>query len=426
MIQTRSSASVNTNDTVKARTHPTRVGIFYPADPAGHIPGGIDTIIRGILKWAPEDIDYTLFGATSDPEQRPVGQEASVSLGNKTIRFIPIVSADPSGRRKLVPLTIRYMLVLRRYIRQGRLDHLDILDFHRVEPLALFRKDHRPKNVMIHQDMEVIRSKDADIGWRYAPWLYEAVERRLFRKANHVFCVRQSAVARYRRVYADSADRFSFIPTWVDTTIFHPLQDTSQSQNSMRMLDIRFGVSQSAQLLVWVGRLDRQKDPVLLLDAIKVAVTTQPEIHLLMIGDGILRQQIEAQIKSLELAKHVTLCGAIPPSQIAEILQIADLFVLSSAYEGMPIVVLEALASGVPVVTTEVGEVRLVIDDGIDGFVVTERSPDALGGAICNALSLGDAIRGHACIEAVDAYTPERVLQNIYDNHRAQAAQRHR
>ena len=122
-----------------------------------------------------------------------------------------------------MPLTIRYMWALRRHARQGHLQHLDILDFHRIEPLALFMKDSRPKNVMIHQDMEVIRNKNADIGWRHAPWLYEFIERRLLRTADHFFCVRQSAVARYKTIYADLANKFSFIPTWADTTVFHPL-----------------------------------------------------------------------------------------------------------------------------------------------------------------------------------------------------------
>ena len=274
--------------------------------------------------------------------------------------------------------------------------------------------------------MEVIRSKSSDIGWRHAPWMYEFLEGRLFRTANHIFCVRQSAVSRYQRLYRDVADNFSFIPTWVDTTIFYPLEDESARRKRKRALANRFGITESTRLLVWVGRLDRQKDPMLLVNAMKVAVEAQPEVHLLMIGDGIMRQQVEAHVDSLALSRHVSLCGAIPPQQIAEIMQVADLFVLSSAYEGMPIVVLEALATGVPVVTTEVGEVRLVVEDGVNGFVVSERSPESFAHSIREALSLGESMRGTPCEKAIEAYTPERVLRNIYDNHRAQAMERPR
>ena len=61
------------------------VAIIHPIDPAGHVPSGIDAFIRGILKFAPPDIHYTLFGATSDPVARPPGKLAKVVLGEREI-----------------------------------------------------------------------------------------------------------------------------------------------------------------------------------------------------------------------------------------------------------------------------------------------------------------------------------------------------
>ena len=52
-----------------------KIAILYPSDPAGHAPSGIDSIIRGMLKWAPPDLEYTLLGATTDQRARPVGSE---------------------------------------------------------------------------------------------------------------------------------------------------------------------------------------------------------------------------------------------------------------------------------------------------------------------------------------------------------------
>ena len=423
MINASTPAPIATKDRAETGKGRSRIGIFYPADPVGHIPGGIDTIIRGILKWAPTDLEYTLYGATSDLVARPVNKEISVPMGKRAISYEPLVAADPSSTRGVIPLTVRFMWALRRYLRQGHLRHLDILDFHRIETLALFWGDPRPKNIMIHQDMEVIRSKDSDIAWRHAPWLYEIIESRLIQLATHVFCVRKSAVDRYRRLHAAIADRFSFLPTWVDTTVFHPLQTDQIRQDQRQRIADRLGFSAALQLLVWVGRLDRQKDPLLLLDAIKGVVETQPNLHLLMVGDGNMRAQVESRIHTLELQNHISLLGAIPPEQIAELLQIADLSVLSSAYEGMPIVVLEALATGVPVVTTEVGEVRLVVRDGINGFVVADRSAESFANSISEALSLGASIRGPVCEQSIADYVPQRVLRGIYDNHRRQTQQ---
>ena len=64
-----------------------KIAILYPSDPAGNAPSGIDSVIRGILKWAPPDLEYTLLGATTDPVARPVGIEVGVKLGQREVRF---------------------------------------------------------------------------------------------------------------------------------------------------------------------------------------------------------------------------------------------------------------------------------------------------------------------------------------------------
>jgi len=92
--------------------------------------------------------------------------------------------------------------------------------------------------------------------------------------------------------------------------------------------------------------------------------------------------------------------------------------VLSSAYEGMPIAVLEALASGVPVVTTKVGEVERVVRHMINGIVVREATPQSLGEGLCAALHRLKTLRGAPCERAVLPYRPERVLSRYYENHR--------
>jgi glycosyltransferase involved in cell wall biosynthesis len=402
------------------RVHvPIAVGIFYPADPFGYIPSGINAVIRGILKWAPADLDYTLFGATSDPLERPVGRELRAPLGERLCRFVPLVAADASGSRAWIPLTVRHALALSRRMRSAALRELAILDFHRVEPLALFSKDARPKNVMLHQDMHVIRSADSDIGWRHAAWLYECIEPRLLARADRVFCVRRTAVERYREGDPGAAEKYRFISTSVDTSVFRPLTSPDERRAHRQRVASRFG--SPAELLVWVGRLDRQKDPVLLLEAMRCLADARPSVHLLVVGDGTLRSDVERRIRELGLRERVTLLGSCAPGEIAELLQAADLFVLSSAYEGMPIAVLEALAVGVPVVATDVGEIRSVVRDGVNGFLAP-RSRRDLARCASEALDRRAALRGEPCERSVKPYAAQRVLGEIYDNHRSQAS----
>jgi len=86
--------------------------------------------------------------------------------------------------------------------------------------------------------------------------------------------------------------------------------------------------------------------------------------------------------------------------------------------------VLEALGSGVPVVATDVGEVRRVVLQGQSGLVVRERTPAALATAIIAALDQRAAYAGAPCAAAAAPYTPARVLEPVYENYRLLAAAR--
>jgi len=400
------------------------VGIFYPSDPAGNVPSGIDSFIKGILKFAPPDLGYLLLGATSDPAARPTGRIIELKGQQRVGRFLPLVEMSADGTRRRIPLTVRYLAALRGALRSGVAAGLDILDFHRIEPLLVFGADPRPKNLLMHQDMSVVRDNNSDILWRHAPGVYEYVERRLMRRTSRVYCVRQSAVDRYRANYPEIAGQIQFIPTWVDTDVFHPAAGSGEATGVREDHRRRLGVSGDSRLLLFVGRLDRQKDPLLLLDAFARCAASDSGLHLVIVGDGALRSEVEDGIVSRGLSKRVTLLGVLGAATIAGWLRAADLLVLSSAYEGMPIAVLEALACGLPVASTDVGEIRRVVSDGSTGRIAATHDAIGLGKALC--LSLADTARvppAKACVAAIQPYRPEIVLATLYDNHRRQFAE---
>jgi glycosyltransferase involved in cell wall biosynthesis len=86
-------------------------------------------------------------------------------------------------------------------------------------------------------------------------------------------------------------------------------------------------------------------------------------------------------------AGSATLLGTRPPEQMPEVYAEGDVFCLPSWWEAMPLSVLEAMACGLPVVATDVGDVSRVVDDGVTGYVVPARSPDALANALRKLLS---------------------------------------
>lgn len=380
----------------------------------GIIPGGINTFIRGILKWAPEDLDMSLVGVTTDPANRPVGKWSICDIGRRTFNFYPVFRINNPGIRSIIPLSLNFTLSL---IWKRPKGNPHVLEFHRIEPVLAYYFCSIPKNAFFHQNMEVIYSKDCDIGWRHAPSIYNWLERRMLPKFASIYTVREDAAEMYRQRFPYLAPKVRFLPTWMDPEVFGPA--TAEQKKTVRLsLQKAFGIPLDALALISVGRLDSQKDPFLLLDAFFKLLQTKQNCYLMLVGDGVLRPEMERRISQWHLKKRVILLGMRSAHEVASYLQAANIFVLTSAYEGMPMCVIEALACGLPVITAKVGEVGKLVTTGENGEIVSTRSPEAFCAAILQCIAQLDCYSGSPCIESVRAYVPHTVLMPVYENYR--------
>jgi glycosyltransferase involved in cell wall biosynthesis len=162
---------------------------------------------------------------------------------------------------------------------------------------------------------------------------------------------------------------FRIVPNVVDTGVFHPNGTKPARSGPTR--------------LIGVGSLYDAKGWEHLLDALALV---DRELHLDLIGDGILRPDLEARAAQLGVADKVTFHGWRPKEEVAERLREADLFVITSQYDSNPCAVIEALASGVPVVATAVGGIPEMVTDGM-GLLAEPGDPDSIADAIDTALA---------------------------------------
>nr|WP_314262204.1 glycosyltransferase [uncultured Devosia sp.] len=130
--------------------------------------------------------------------------------------------------------------------------------------------------------------------------------------------------------------------------------------------------------LIYVGRVEPVKGLLVLLDAMVELKQAHPDIELTVVGDGTSRKMIEARASELGLTDVTRFVGYKTQREVATLLSEADMLVLPSFAEGVPVVLMEAMASGKPVVASRVAGVQELVEDGVNGFTVPPGDAQAL------------------------------------------------
>jgi sugar transferase (PEP-CTERM/EpsH1 system associated) len=178
----------------------------------------------------------------------------------------------------------------------------------------------------------------------------------------------------------------------VDTSVFHPAPDGKPS-----IADCPFQSREGQILIGTVGRMHGVKDQLTLVKAFIGLLEWRPELRaklrLLLVGDGPLREQARQMLESAALERLAWLPGE--RSDIADILRGLDIFVLPSRAEGISNTILEAMASGLPVIATEVGGNPELVVNGVTGMLVPKEDPGAMTTALETSLNDPGMITAH-------------------------------
>lgn len=143
----------------------------------------------------------------------------------------------------------------------------------------------------------------------------------------------------------------------------------------------------AAGALLFVGRLRIRKGVEVLLEALARVRKIHPAARLVVAGDGEHREAVERKIRELGLDEAVTLLGRCDAPRVRALLRTAAALVVPSIYEGMPLVVLEAMEAGIPVAASRVSGIPEVVEDGETGWLVPPEDPEALAVALARVLA---------------------------------------
>jgi glycosyltransferase involved in cell wall biosynthesis len=261
------------------------------------------------------------------------------------------------------------LLSFRRYLRRERpsLIHSHMLHANFLARVGNLLSSRRPLISTIHNVEE-------GAAWGMAMY---RVTGRLAEITSHVS---NTGLQKYVRRGAISPDRAVWIPNGVDLNRLRTLPDARATARQELQLGDR---------MVWtcVASFSPQKNHPLLLQAWQQVVKRDPSALLLLVGDGPEQGVTRGLAETLELTESVRFLGTRP--DVSSLLAASDGFVLSSDWEGFPIVLLEAAAARLPVVATDVGGVQEIVLSDTTGVLVPPRDVDALAAAVCKVMELG-------------------------------------
>lgn len=172
--------------------------------------------------------------------------------------------------------------------------------------------------------------------------------------------------------------------------------DAAMCRNNFGREAIRqeLGIEPGTFLVGVVARLSEEKGHVALIDSMQSLRRTHPRCSLVVIGDGPMRAQLEAKVDSLGMVQQVTFLGQ--RKDVPRLLAALDLFVLPSRVEAQPMSLLEAMAAGLPVVATNVGDIPHMLGHGRFGTLIEPDRPDQLVAALKTHVEQPDAVRRRA------------------------------
>jgi glycosyltransferase involved in cell wall biosynthesis len=172
------------------------------------------------------------------------------------------------------------------------------------------------------------------------------------------------------------------------------------------------GVAPGQLVLTLAQRMSEPKTPLVFVEAIKTIAARHPQVRAWIAGDGPLRAQVEEAVDRAGLRGQISFLGL--RKDMATVISASDLVVHSSLREGLPRVVLEALAIGTPLVATDVGGVSDVVKDGANGLLVPANDPAALSRALLAALAdpAATARRAELGRAAVHPFSARKMLDD--------------
>jgi glycosyltransferase involved in cell wall biosynthesis len=339
--------------------------------------GGGQEVVRTLARFLPEEgcapVVVTLRDGPLRAELEALGIPVEIVAG----RTRPFLSTGSVAELRRIRSDLDHL------VRRHRAEVVQTHLLRSLDFLVLSLRGHGTLRAVfwtVHNAMLDLRA-DQLPGGRWLLWPKRAIHRLLYRvggrQVDAFIAVSADVAEAVQRDYRPPRGKLAVIPNGVDV-------DRYGGSSKSGALRAELGIPASAPVAIVVAKLMEQKGHRILLKALPAVRRRVPDLHCLFVGDGHLRDEIAARVRDLGLADRVHLLG--DRADVPDLMAVGDVFILPSLWEGLPMALLEAMASRLPVIATAVSGTREVLDDGRSGVLVPAGDAEALGGALTGLL----------------------------------------
>jgi glycosyltransferase involved in cell wall biosynthesis len=235
-----------------------------------------------------------------------------------------------------------------------------------------------PAAVLSRTGMPVVRTEHGYLFHRRYPAIYKYLYPLLSKRSERIICVCEDLRQTLAGEFPSLAGRFVTLRNGIPAGDFDELPEREECRRG-------FGLPENQPIAGTVGRLSEEKNHLELLRAFRIAAEGMGDPYLAILGEGEMEHRLRAEAENLGIAGRVIFLGST--GDIERFYGALDLFVLSSASEGIPLTLLEAMASGLPALAPPVGGIPEVMEDGLSGYFYTPGSCEAMAERMIELLS---------------------------------------
>ena len=376
-----------------------RIGILNGSDlTRPECEGGASGFICSILPNLPFSVTVFGIGYSSIPDwvEMPLYPRVSfISIAHlmRLPRMIP----------KRLPTLLLYMANRRRILNSG----VDVLYIHSPEcawPFTVFKSEIP---VVFHQHGSANPVSTATFKWArngFFRRIFDGIHNVIYKRSDWIIAIDRLCLD--QAVRGGAAQKVSLIMNAVDSAIFKP--DLSARKDARNV----HGCAENDLVLLFAGRLEEVKRVDRIIDSLAF-MREKIGAKLFIAGDGTLKENLRKQALEKGINNNVVFLGYVPHKELPALYNMADILMLPSIMEGTPMVVLEALACGTPAIATRVGGLPDLIENGENGFLLDDASPQDIAEAVMRISE--NPFDRLSVSKSVSRWYSDRVGQDITD-----------